>query len=71
MVITVYLHHDNLGYLNEIRCIQCGRLALRVNRRVAIVTNTAGVALEEIPLGAGYTEAKCRGCSMVIRLLFM
>lgn len=68
--VAVYLNHENLPDLREIRCINCGRLFMQVNRNVLAITNTAGLPLLQVPLGMGYVHQKCRGCSMLYAVVF-
>lgn len=70
LVTTIYLHQQNLGIAKPLRCINCGRLFMSVNRNILAITNTNGIPLIEIPLGVGYAEHKCRGCEMVYRILW-
>ena len=62
---TVILHHENLPTMHDIKCINCGRLFFKINKRILVIVNSAGVMVAEIPTGVGYQEAKCRGCEIM------
>jgi DNA-directed RNA polymerase subunit N (RpoN/RPB10) len=65
---TLILHHQNMATAAPLRCISCGRLLMKINRKILTILNTQGATVAEIPTGVGYQEVKCRGCEMMYNL---
>jgi phage FluMu protein Com len=65
---TVILNSNNLPGLEELRCMACGKLLMRINRRILVFLNSSGAAVKEIPTGVGYQQAKCHGCNTLYNI---
>ena len=70
IITTIYLYSESLPVEKELRCINCGRLLLKINRQILAILNSGGMPVREIPVGVGYVEAKCRGCENAYRIFY-
>lgn len=71
--ITIYIYQEelpNYDLVNEVRCINCGRLLMKIKGHIMAFTNTEGTTVRELPLGITYVQHSCHNCKTMYNVLF-
>lgn len=70
MISSIILSRELLPELVDYRCMRCGSLFFKANKELLVVWMGSTYPPREIPIGMGFIEHKCRGCSHIYKIYF-